>query len=1144
MKGKRRFLASVISVAMIWGCLAVPAWADENSSHDFSVTYRYADENMTDVSPLSTVTPDAGKVRTGDTVTLTVNLASNEKLTEEPSYLGKTLTNGFWVNSAGQTIPIEKSGDSYSFVMPDADVYILAVFDYCDYSVTVEEPIHFSSSDVYKLYGNQMTEVTAADEGDEINIRLAASSDSPYIVTDMTYTYTENGEEKTQTIPFTNDFNQIFIGRFTMPASDVTIKITDVAAHFIAYGDNAYVALTQRMWSQVTGETVNLIPYDDYLLSSVTVTCGETNIDVTENADGTYSFVMPDGDVAVNVEYREVSNLVTYLSRTWDPDQKKVVTSTEVCPTDPIRLTSSIRMPDSGWYYVNESVYYSSLDYMIIGSDKTVNIILGDDARIDCGSIYVEPAGTLNIYGKSSDKGQIIAGGKGGCAGIGCPNESCFGNINIYGGTIKATGDAYCAGIGTGKEPGDRESGYIKIFGGSVTAKGGVDGAGIGGGKSSKGPRLIEIYGGTVNATGGALGAGIGGGNDYGANTINIYGGDVTAQGGGGAAGIGTGEQIEGEVMGSITISGGNVTATGGDHAAGIGGGYGGSLSADDIESGSITISGGTVVANAGGGAAGIGSGASSDYGGTITISGGNVSATSHNDNSSWGGAGIGSGTRADFTGMIRISGGTVTATGAGNRIVTNSGSANPSVSYSGGAGIGSGCFGDGASTSSITISGGTVYATGHGGGAAIGAGVENSGIGDGGGEMEGSISLSGGELHLQVVDGGGETPYVGQRSNGSAGPISWSDRFEVHFDGQYPVAAGQRESTIKSKSGTGTLIVAVCSHDGMYSIKNSEQHHVECIYCGAVYDENHNMELGQCTLCEYKEEYEKPQFIGYAMQLDGKITLQYFVGFPDNMTPNSYTECYVTFEGKNVNSSKHYPLSTEKSPKANGYVVELNISSIEMAEQYTPTLHYTYAQGGNESTEVGNPYSAKEYIDYGMAHFSGDDLDIIKALADYGFYSQQYLSVQNHWTIGTDYAAMTTKSSSSFDYAAIKTAAKAWEVERSTSDDVTAVTYSIRFGSEISLAVFLTPKDGVTIDKVIVDGEEVTPKPYGNQYYVIFSNISVTRLTEAHTIRYGEAYINVSPMSYVYGILKDRTSSNEAKNIVCALYNLAKACE
>jgi hypothetical protein len=111
---------------------------------------------------------------------------------------------------------------------------------------------------------------------------------------------------------------------------------------------------------------------------------------------------------------------------------------------------------------------------------------------------------------------------------------------------------------------------------------------GIGGGLSISCGN-IEIQGGTIRATGGAHAAGIGsgGGNlsTVRCGTITISGGNVTATGGSSAAGIGSGngENYNYASCGDITISGGIVEATGGQYAAGIGSGFGSKASCSTI---------------------------------------------------------------------------------------------------------------------------------------------------------------------------------------------------------------------------------------------------------------------------------------------------------------------------------------------------------------------------------------------------------------------------------------------------------------------------------------------------------------------------------------------------------------------------------
>jgi hypothetical protein len=194
----------------------------------------------------------------------------------------------------------------------------------------------------------------------------------------------------------------------------------------------------------------------------------------------------------------------------------------------------------------------------------------------------------------------------------------------------------------------------------------------------------------------------------------------------------------------SLTIQGtGALYAEGDDCAAGIGGN-------ENAASGSITISGGTVTAKSNdgwvdGAGAAIGGGRKASNAGGITISGGTVKATGGKY-----GCGIGGGD-SGAAGDITITGGTVTATGgkesAGIGSGNESSSAAGSISISGGTvtascagdygeGIGGG---DQVAAPSITISSGAqVTATGGSGAAGIGSGSKAK-------ASNGTITISGG---------------------------------------------------------------------------------------------------------------------------------------------------------------------------------------------------------------------------------------------------------------------------------------------------------------------------------------------------------------------------------------------------------------
>ncbi len=285
-----------------------------------------------------------------------------------------------------------------------------------------------------------------------------------------------------------------------------------------------------------------------------------------------------------------------------------------------------------------------------IAGSATANITLHGTNELKSGKgragIQVQTDGsqtaTVNITAQSTGELQIdLESGIGGGAGIGGSMWYDGGNINIYGGTIYASGALGSAGIGGGNSDGDPlkggASGTINIYGGNITAVGGNNGAGIGSGNgATSGINIINIHGGMVTAKVRSTAAGIGGGQGSPGGNITITGGTIIATGEnsvdpviGKGAGIGGGSGSDG---GTIKISGGNIIATGGRNqvaGAGIGGGSGGGVGSGG-SSGEITITGGNIIATSEHSAA-IGAGGGDNIGdlGNIIISGGNISATS-----------------------------------------------------------------------------------------------------------------------------------------------------------------------------------------------------------------------------------------------------------------------------------------------------------------------------------------------------------------------------------------------------------------------------------------------------------------------------------------------------------------------------------
>jgi len=172
--------------------------------------------------------------------------------------------------------------------------------------------------------------------------------------------------------------------------------------------------------------------------------------------------------------------------------------------------------------------------------------------------------GTLTTFDVWKIGSELIDG-----AAIGGKRGCNTGTINIKGGTINATSQNsnYAAAIGGGY-------GYTQTDGLRYGSAG-----------------TINISGGTINATSKSSGAAIGTGSNGTGGVVNISGGTITASNTGNGAAIGDGYTTNSTSISSISISGGIINATTkGSYSAAIGGYY-------SSNGGTITISGGKITA-------------------------------------------------------------------------------------------------------------------------------------------------------------------------------------------------------------------------------------------------------------------------------------------------------------------------------------------------------------------------------------------------------------------------------------------------------------------------------------------------------------------------------------------------------------------
>lgn len=271
------------------------------------------------------------------------------------------------------------------------------------------------------------------------------------------------------------------------------------------------------------------------------------------------------------------------------------------------------------------------------------------------------------------------------------------------------------------------------------------------------------------------------------------------------------------------------------------------------------------------------------------------------------------------------------------------------------------------------------------------------------------------------------------------------------------------------------------------------------------------------------------PTFKGHGLLLTGQIGVEFLITLPEEMDAQG---CYMTFSGNQIDGNYR---AAGQAIGNNRYQYIVYIPAYQMADKITPTFHYF--ENEVETTTVGEAYSAEDYIKWGLTNLTDErELNVIRALADYGYYSQIYLSGFNNWTIGTDYAAMNTRYRTSFDYDAVRTALASYAV----NSDIADLSYRLNFGSTTRLDIRFTAGEGETVK---LDNTTVTPSVSEGFSTVSVSGIPASQLTTGHTLQVGGKTTTISPMSYAYTLLGRTNESNELKNLLCAFYNYGNAC-
>ncbi|MCD7733285.1 MAG: hypothetical protein LUH56_07600 [Oscillospiraceae bacterium] len=261
---------------------------------------------------------------------------------------------------------------------------------------------------------------TAVDEnGNEIKITYSGTSEVTYwelqFDDDWNLLYDDDGnlifEEVTATA-----YNY----SFTMPASNVTVTIDfNLSKYSISISDVENGTVKADVTSTTEGETVTITvtPDSGYDISELSVTDSDGNeVIVTEETDGTYTFIMPSSDVTVSATFEaEDTHTITIIAGTGYVDYfTAVLDKTDAAEGETVTLTLTldenlhelILIINSVTYIDENSSRLEWVDYTDNG-DGTYTFTMPDkdvDIFISVGNYYITVASDWDwSYGDCGD---------------------------------------------------------------------------------------------------------------------------------------------------------------------------------------------------------------------------------------------------------------------------------------------------------------------------------------------------------------------------------------------------------------------------------------------------------------------------------------------------------------------------------------------------------------------------------------------------------------------------------------------------------------------------------------------------------------------------------------------------------------------
>ena len=322
-----------------------------------------------------TVTADKTQAAAQEEVTVTV--------TPDPGYeidVLKIVYEGLMPDGTPTGLHYEAPIENGHFSMPAADVQIYATFKLKDYTITLlgGQPAHAT-----------VTVPATAHLGEEVTVTV--KPELGYEVGLMQYTFEVILPDGTPT--GMHNTNTIENGKFTMPASDVTLSVTIKKIDYtitVAQTQNGAVEApaTANYGDEVT---LTVTPAEGYELEILTYTVeGGEPVEIENN-----KFVMPAANVTINATFKEV--VVEYYFDVVEEIHCTLLNETNYHYSAPAGATITMRVVPDGDYKLKQVIVNKVTGD---GPEQVVEEI-EHTISVENGNTYfsfVMPAGNVQIH--------------------------------------------------------------------------------------------------------------------------------------------------------------------------------------------------------------------------------------------------------------------------------------------------------------------------------------------------------------------------------------------------------------------------------------------------------------------------------------------------------------------------------------------------------------------------------------------------------------------------------------------------------------------------------------------------------------------------------------------------------------------------